>query len=311
MSWLYKTPVASFDEMTNISKDTRQKLKETAFIEKLIYTKDFSSSEAGTKKYVFKSNDGSVIETVKIRSGDKITICVSSQVGCPIKCSFCATGKVGFKRNLDAGEILSQIMYFVRNKKPPLTNIVFMGMGEPLLNYKNLMKSIHIINSPEGMNFGIRRITISTCGLPKEIRKLAKENLEFNLSISLNAPNDTIRDSIMPINRQYPIAELLKAVRYYIQNTNRRVTFEYVMIRGVNDSIKDAKELSNLLPGILCHVNLIPYNEVEGSNLKGSNWDRIVLFNQILAHSGVNVTIRKSRGKDIKAACGQLAAIEI
>ncbi|MFA5104184.1 MAG: 23S rRNA (adenine(2503)-C(2))-methyltransferase RlmN [Candidatus Margulisiibacteriota bacterium] len=307
-SWLYKTPVMSIDEMTNISLEERKKLKEKASVTGLIAEGRASSSEKGTSKYLFKTADGLFTEAVKIGSGAKATICVSSQIGCGLGCAFCATGSMGPGRNLSVDEILAQVVYFMSKGKDSVGNIVFMGMGEPLLNYSNVIRAVKIMNSPEGMGIGIRRITISTCGLPDKIRKLAGEGLDFNIAVSLNAPDDKKRSRLMPINDTYHIREVLKAVDYYIQSTNRRVTFEYVMIKGVNDSIKDAKDLLELLKDRLCHVNLIPFNRFKGSDFEPTTRQRAELFVQILAHGGVNATIRKSRGSDISAACGQLTA---
>lgn len=297
--------------MTDIPAGLREKLKKTADIAPLALKEKIRSSDRGVAKYLFLTKEGFGIETVKIKDKNKdkerTTLCVSSQAGCPFRCTFCATGLGGFKRDLSAGEILYQVLFFINEEKENITNIVFMGMGEPLLNYNNVMKAIKTLNSKDAMNFGIRRITISTCGLPGQIRKLAREGLEVNLSVSLNAPNDTVRSKIMPVNRKFPIAELMSALKYYCQMTRRRVTFEYVLIKGVNDSIKDAKELSALLEGTLSHVNLIPFNRVKGPAFEGSTKERIKLFREMLANKGVNATIRNSRGSDIRAACGQLA----
>jgi len=216
MAWLYKKGATSFDQMTDIAKPFRQKLEEVSYIGHLLVEKQQRSPKDGTKKVLFRTRDGYFIETVAIIGKDGTTLCVSSQAGCPMKCTYCATGQMGFKRNLGSDEILSQVLYFI---KAGITNIVFMGMGEPLLNYSEVMNAIRLLNSKDGMNFGIRRITISTCGLPKEIRKLGAEGLELNLSVSLNAPNDAARDKLMPINLKYPISEIMKAVDYFFQNT--------------------------------------------------------------------------------------------
>lgn len=307
-SWLYKTPVMSIDKMTNLSLAEREKLKEKACVTGLTAEGRQASSEKGTAKYLFRTADNLFTETVKIGSGTKATICVSSQLGCGLGCAFCATGALGPGRNLSVDEILAQVAYFMSEGKDSIGNIVFMGMGEPLLNYSNVIKAIKIMNSPEGMGIGIRRITISTCGIPDKIRKLSGEGLDFNIAVSLNAPDDKKRSALMPINDTYHIKEVLNSVDNYIQRTNRRVTFEYVMIKGVNDSIKDAKDLLDLLKGRLCHVNLIPFNKFKGSDFAPTTKQRADLFAQILAHGGVNATIRKSRGSDISAACGQLTA---
>ncbi len=296
--------------MTDLSKRDREELEKTVVIDPLFPIKTYRSKERGVEKYLFKTTDGHTIEAVKIKSYDRITVCVSSQAGCPLKCSFCATGAGEFKRDLTAGEILSQLLHIVGEGEHPVTNIVFMGMGEPFLNYKQVMKAIGIINSKDEIGMGARRITVSTCGLPDKIRLFAKEETEVNLSVSLNAANDKTRSRIMKINNKFPIEDVLSAVRYYLQKTNRRVTFEYVMILGVNDTIKDAKELSLLLQDMLCHVNLIPFNPYEGSTDQPSTKERLELFRQILVRSGVNATIRKSKGSDIAGACGQLGRVQ-
>ena len=293
--------------MTDLSKEAREELSNTALINELTLAKKVSSHDKGAEKYLFTLYDGVNIETVKINEAGRTTICVSTQAGCPLKCSFCATGMSGFKRDLSAGEILAQILYFIGEEKTVISNIVFMGMGEPLLNYANLMKAVRVINAPWGIGLGARKMTISTCGLPKQIRKLGTEGIEFNLSISLNAPNDTVRNKIMPVNRKFPLREVMNAVENYITATRRRVTFEYVLLNGINDTIKDAKELSLLLEGKLCHVNLIPYNSTGPNALKTSSRERITLFTQLLEQKGISTTVRKSKGSDIKAACGQLA----
>lgn len=307
-SWLYKTPVMSIDEMTNISLEERRLLKEKSVVTGLAAEGKSRSSEKGTSKYLFKTADGHFVEAVRIGSGGKATICVSSQLGCGLGCSFCATGSLGPGRNLQVDEILAQVAYFMSGGRENVGNIVFMGMGEPMLNYANVIKAIKIMNSPEGMGIGIRRITISTCGIPDKIRKLAGEGIDVNLAISLNAPDDRKRSLLMPINDTYHIKEVLKAADYYVQRTNRRVTFEYVMIKEVNDSIKDARDLLELMSGRLCHINLIPFNRFKGSSFEPTTRQRAELFVQILAHGGVNATIRKSKGSDISAACGQLTA---
>ncbi len=306
LSWIYKKGATGFEEMTDLSKPARALLSEKAEVLAALPKMTERSRERGTVKTVFKAPDGAMFEAVKIKSSERTTICVSSQAGCAMKCKFCATGKGGYGRNLSTGEILEQALHFSR--KEEVSNIVFMGMGEPFLNYTAVMKALRIINSKDGMGMGARRLTVSTCGLPEYIRKFAAEEIEVNLSVSLNAPNDAARNKIMPINRKYPVYEVLKAVKYYIQRTNRRVTFEYVLIKGLNDTIKDAKELASLLSGMLCHVNLIPFNIVPGTGFEPSSEERMTLFQQLLVRSGVNATIRKSKGSDIKAACGQLVS---
>lgn len=291
--------------MRNLPQELRGRLKNLAEISALTFEKKLGSRDRSASKYLFKTYDGFGIETVELIAPHTTTLCISSQIGCPLKCTFCATGSRGFRRNLKVSEILAQYLFFKKN----ITNIVFMGMGEPLLNYSNVMKAVRILNSPDCVNFGARRMTISTCGIPDKIRKLGSEGLEFNLSISLNSPNNRTRSILMPINRKYNIEELLKATNNYIQRTSRRVTFEYILIKGVNDTIKDAKELAALLRDLLCHVNLIPFNPIKQCKFVPSSFERILFFRQILAQNGINATIRKSKGADISAACGQLMPV--
>jgi len=300
--WIYKKGAPSFDEMTNLSKDLREKLKAVSKVGKLGSVKRSVASGGGVVKYLFQLADGYKIESVKI--GD--TICVSTQAGCPMGCVFCATGGSGYKRNLSPSEIADQVIQ-IKKEIEGSPNIVFMGMGEPLLNYDNLMKAVRLINSPNCMNIGARRITISTCGLPSQIRKLANEKVQLNLSVSLNAANDALRSFLMPVNKKHPLLSVIASIDHYISRTNRRVSFEYVMIMGVNDSIKDAKDLSLMLKDMLCHVNLIPFNAHESSDLMPSSPQRLQFFRNMLVRSGTNATIRKSAGGDINAACGQLA----
>ena len=264
-------------------------------------------SADGTEKYLFVLDDHETIETVLIPDGSRNTVCVSSQVGCAMNCSFCATGEGGYVRSLSAAEIVSQALGVQRrlNKKnESITNIVFMGMGEPFANYEEVMKAIHLMNYPDGLNLGMRRITISTCGLVPQIKRFAEENIQVNLAISLHAPNNAKRSQTMPINRKYPVEDLMDACFYYVEQTGRRISFEYALIDEFNDSIQDASELKNLLQGLLCHVNLIPVNPV--NHLTRSNPQVIQEFAKILEESHISVTIRKERGTDIEAACGQL-----
>ncbi|MEK7376850.1 MAG: 23S rRNA (adenine(2503)-C(2))-methyltransferase RlmN [Candidatus Margulisiibacteriota bacterium] len=310
--WIYKKNAASFDEMTNLSKGLREKLKAVSQIGKLeLDKKSVSGGRSASRgartnghavKYLFKLSDGSRVESVKI--GD--TICVSTQVGCPMGCKFCATAGMGFKRNLTSSEMLDQVIQ-IKKEIEGSPNVVFMGMGEPLLNYENLMSAVWIMNSPECMNIGARRITVSTCGLPAEIRKLANEKIQINLSVSLNAPNDSLRTVLMPVNRKHSLESLMASVDQYISRTNRRVSFEYIMIMGVNDTIKDSKDLSGMLKDMLCHVNLISFNPHDDSDYMPSSAERMQFFRNMLVRSGTNATIRKSAGGDINAACGQLA----
>lgn len=275
-----------------------------------ISAKTFVSEDKNTIRALLILKDGFKIETVLMRHKDKRnTICVSSQVGCPLNCSFCATAKIGFKRNLEDWEIVEQVLFFVRylkKIKERVTNIVFMGMGEPFLNYQNVMGAIKILNDKEGLNLGARHFSISTVGITEGIEKLAKEKLQVNLAISLHAPDDKLRFKLMPINKKYPIEEILNAVDDYIDNTRRRVMFEYIMINDLNDSEKHAKSLAKLMKKPLYFVNLISYNPT--GIFKPSFSSRIREFKEILEKEGVIVTQRYRFGKDIKGACGQLAA---
>jgi len=235
------------------------------------------------------------------------TICVSSQAGCPLGCIFCSTGKLGFKRNLDFSEIISQVLFFARHlrqKGQRITNIVFMGMGEPFLNYGQVMQSLKVLNDSKGLNIGARHISVSTAGIPDKIREFAREKAQVNLAVSLNAPNDALRSRIMPINLSHPVAGLIKSVKYYISITNRRVMFEYVMLNGLNDSVEDAEELARLLKGLLCFLNLIPYNG--DPPLEASPPQSISAFKKVLEKNSITVTRRHRFGRDIDSACGQL-----
>jgi len=307
LDWIYKKNKMSLDEMQNIPKELRDKLIEHFDFSNFIISNKSVSQRDKTTKYLYSLSDGLQIETVKIYAKDRITLCLSSQAGCPYNCSFCATGKMGLKRDLEVHEILGQIISSL-DEKEKLTNIVFMGMGEPFANYDNVLKSIKIINSADAMNFGARRITISTCGLADKIEEFAKEGLEVNLAISLNAADNKTRSSLMPINNKFNISRVIAAVNEYIRVTNRRVTFEYVMLEGINDDINSAVRLATILNGLLCSVNLIVYNQTLGEYIP-SDKKTVVEFQNILTIKGINSTIRKSAGSDIAAACGQLAVI--
>jgi 23S rRNA (adenine2503-C2)-methyltransferase len=260
-----------------------------------------------------------VIETVMMRYPERATICVSTQAGCAMGCVFCATGKMGLLRNVSAGEILEQVLYYeryLRNARAAgdprvdhLTNLVFMGMGEPFANYDRWFAAVERLHDPAGFNLGARNMTVSTVGLVPGIRRLAAERLPINLAVSLHAPNDELRSALMPVNRRYPIAALLDAVRDYIAATNRRVSFEYVLLQGQNDTLEAAAELATLVAGMLCHVNLIPWNPVPGTPLERSHRRRVNAFQEVLLQQGIACTVRVERGVEIAAACGQLAAL--
>ena len=308
--WIYNKGISDFEEMTDISKTLRSKLNEIAFIGEIKKVKSIKSEDQSTEKFLFELEDKEKIESVLIREKDRITICISTQVGCPLNCTFCATGKMGFKRNLNSGEIVDQIIqikkYLKRDEK--ITHIVIMGMGEPLLNYENTLKVIKIIHSELGLGFAARKITLSTSGIIPRIYQLAEEGLKIKLAISLNAPNDKIRNILMPINKKYPIKELLKSAKFYAQKTDQRMTFEYVLIKDINDSKKDALELAKSVQGIPCKINLIAYNKVSGLPFEKPDEKKVIEFRDILYPRCPAVTIRKSKGEDIQAACGQLRA---
>ena len=304
-NWIYTKSVSDINEMTDLAKDFREKLKTIAVVtETKIKTKQVSSD--GTIKYLIEYPDGECVETVLMRFDNRanLTACVSSQVGCAVNCAFCATGKRGFIRNLTYKEIIEQVLTIQRDTGLKITNIVFMGQGEPLLNLENVLKALDIFNKE--FQIGARRITISTSGIIPKIEDLAKAELQSTLAISLHAPNHLLRAELMPIEKKYPISELKTALLKYIEKTGRRITIEYIMIKGFNDTLECAKELAVYLRELKCNINLIPYNSVDETKFKKSSSDDIMKFKYILEHSGKKVTIRLERGADIDAACGQL-----
>lgn len=304
-SWLYREKVKEFDEMTNLSLELREKLKAEYDICNFKIIRKQESSD-GTKKYLFDVLDGNAIETVLMQYHHGKTICVSSQIGCKMGCKFCASTGIPFVRNLSAGEIVEQVIAVEQDILDNISNIVFMGIGEPLDNYENVMKAIKIINNPKGLNIGARHISISTSGIVPKIYDLANENMQCTLSISLHATNNKKRSEMMPVNNAYPIEELIKACKDYIKKTNKRISFEYALAKDNNDNLDDAKELVKLLHGMLCHVNLIPINKIEnGAYTKSSN-ENIMKFRDYLNDHGIVATIRRELGSDIDAACGQL-----
>ena len=304
-SWIYKENVTSFDEMTNLSQALREKLKEQFDLHTFkIITKQVSKD--GTKKYLFDILDNNAIESVLMEYKYGKTICVSSQVGCKMGCKFCASTGVKFARSLEAGEIVEQLLAIERDEKIHISNLVFMGIGEPLDNYDNVMKAIRILNNPKGINMGARHISISTSGLVPNIYKLADENIQCTLSISLHSSSNEKRSKMMPVNNLYNIQELMKACKYYIEKTNRRISFEYALAKDNNDNIQDAKELAELLKGMLCHVNLIPINKIEDGKFTKSSNENIMKFRDYLNSKGIVATVRRELGSDIDAACGQL-----
>ncbi len=303
--WLYEARVSNFDDMTNLSLELREKLKQAYEIKEFKILKKQVASD-GTKKYLFDVLDGNAIETVLMEYHHGFSICVSSQIGCKMGCKFCASTGIPFARNLITGEIIEQIMAVERDAGVRISNIVFMGIGEPLDNYDNVVKAIRIINHPKGLNIGARHISISTSGLVPKIYQLAEENIQCTLSISLHATTDEQRSKMMPVNNRYNIEELLQACKDYIEKTHRRISFEYALAKENNDNLEDAKRLVKLLKGMLCHVNLIPINKIEnGAYTKSSN-ENIMKFRDYLNDHGIVATIRRELGSDIDAACGQL-----
>ena len=305
-NWIYSKSVSSIDDMTNLSKDFRENLKKVATItESKIKTKQTSSD--GTLKYLIEYPDGECVETVLMRFDNRanLTACVSSQVGCAVNCSFCATGKRGFIRNLTYQEIIEQVLTIQRDTGLKVTNIVFMGQGEPLLNLNNVLKAIEIFNND--FQIGARRITISTSGIVPQINKLAEYELQSTLAISLHAPNHKLRKTIMPIENKYPLDELKKSLLKYVEKTGRRITIEYILIKDFNSDINSAKELAEFLKEIKCNINLIPYNDVTNTGYTKPSNNEIMKFKYLLEHSGKKVTVRLERGADIDAACGQLS----
>ena len=304
-NWIYFKSVSTIDEMTNLSKDFREELKKIAKVTETKIKKKQVSKD-GTIKYLVEYPDGECVETVLMRFDNRanLTACVSSQVGCAVNCSFCATGKGGFKRNLTYQEIIEQVLTIQRDTGLKVTNIVFMGQGEPLLNLDNVLKALEIFN--EDFQIGARRITISTSGIIPGIDNLANMNLQSTLAISLHAPNHDLRKEIMPIENRYNINDLKKALKNYIDKTGRRITIEYILIHGFNDAPHVAKELAYFLKDLKCNINLIPYNSVIENDFKKPSNNDIMKFKYLLEHSGKKVTVRLERGADIDAACGQL-----
>lgn len=308
-SWVQQKCVESLSEMTNVSKQLRQKLQDDGYYISQLKVKQKLVDPDGTIKYQFALSDGELIETVVLNDEERITLCISCQVGCKMDCLFCATGKLGFKRNLNAGEIVDQIIQ-VEKQLGKINNIVYMGMGEPFDNYDEVLRSVKILNDVKGKNIGARHITLSTCGIVPGIQELTKEDIQVRLAISLHADNDELRNKIMKINNRYPIKELLSAVREYQKQTKRRVTFEYVMIKGVNDTPAQAQRLAKLLRGIKCNINLIEYNQYGESDFLPSDRQSIKAFRFLLDDAGFEVNMRFKRGQSIKAACGQLGLLE-
>ena len=302
-SWLYKG-ADNFSDMKNIPIALRERLDTEYFIEKLTVEKKLVSKIDGTTKFLFATRDGEHVESVLMHYEHGDSACISTQVGCKMGCSFCASSRLGFARNLTSGEMISQIDMISRECGCRVSNVVLMGIGEPLDNYDNVIKFLKLLNAPEGFNIGYRHISLSTCGLCGKIYDLAEEKMPLTLSISLHAPFDDMRSEMMPVNKKYDIKTLIKACRDYIAVTGRRISFEYALIGGVNDTAACAEKLSSLLKGMLCHVNLIPVNTVKESGYVGSTNQKE--FIAVLEKRGINVTVRRKMGADIEAACGQL-----
>lgn len=306
-TWIYRG-IDSFDEMTNVSKSLREKLKENYAVGGVKIAEKYVSHIDETRRYLLELDDGNYIESVLMKYHHGYTICISSQVGCAMGCAFCASTRGGKKRNLSAGEIIGQVTEVQKDLGERISNIVMMGIGEPLDNYDEVIKFLETVNHPLGLNIGHRHISLSTCGLVPKIRELAEKKLQITLSVSLHAAENEKRSGIMPVNKKYNIEQLLEACRYYIKMTNRRISFEYTLIKGVNDTVEEAEKLLSLLGGMLCHVNLIPVNPVKETGFRQSSRRSAEQFQNVLTDGGISATIRREMGADISAACGQLRA---
>ncbi len=324
--WVYKKLATSFEEMTDLPQSLRQKLASVASLSGMVPLWGKVSADGQTRKVLFKLDDGRTIESSLMlyekvgSSRERRTVCISTQVGCPAGCLFCATGQQGFERNLRPGEIIGQVLYFMRlvsaeqlggetttdPARRPVTNVVFMGMGEPLSNYEAVWQSVVTLNSKQGLGLGIRQITVSTVGLVPQIKRLAGESIHVELAISLHAANDALRNKLIPMNKKYPLSQLMPACRDYFQKTGRRPTFEYALFQGVNDSVSHARELANLLKGMNCQVNLIAGNPTKCKEFTPSPRKKVLEFQGQLKDSGVSSTVRVAKGVDIEAGCGQL-----
>ncbi|MDM8530534.1 23S rRNA (adenine(2503)-C(2))-methyltransferase RlmN [Anaerolineales bacterium HSG25] len=308
-TWLYQNYADSASVMTNLPKSLRQKLAQNYLFEVVTPHVVVDSTDGFTRKSLFKLTDGREIEAVLMRYEKRQTLCISTQIGCAMGCPFCATGQMGFMRNLTAGEIVAQVLHYARQlsqEKRHVTNIVFMGMGEPLANYAQTWQAIRRLNDSSGFNLGARHMTVSTVGLVPAIRRMSKEPEQIGLAVSLHAPTDELRDTLIPINKRYPIAMLMDALRDYIATTKRRITFEYALMDNLNDSDEQADQLADLVKDMLCHINLIPLNPTPDSPWSGSPDERVYKFRDRLQTAGVPTTVRVRRGIDIAAGCGQL-----
>ena len=305
-SWLHEKGVDSFDEMTNLSKDLREKLNQNYFIPSVEIEDKYVSKIDSTVKYLFRLYDGEYVEAVIMKYKYGYTICISSQVGCKMGCKFCASTLAGFKRNLLPAEMESQLHTAQKDLNIRISHIVLMGIGEPLDNYDNVIKFIRTVNNEKGLNISMRDITLSTCGVVPKMYDLANENIPITLTLSLHAPNDKLRSSMMPVNDKWGVDEAINACKNYAEVTGRRVSFEYTLINGVNDTTECAHELADKLKGMLCHVNLIPANPVKENSFKKPDRNKIIRFKDLLIKKGVNATVRRTLGADIDASCGQL-----
>lgn len=308
--WLYRKRVKSFDEMTNLSKNQIALLKDNFEIKELLLKEKYLSKD-GTVKFLFELNDGNLIESVLMKHPYGYSVCITSEVGCKMGCIFCASGELGFIRQLTLAEMVLQVVQvdnYLKEKDEHLSNIVVMGIGEPFDNYETLIKFLYVVNYPKGLEIGARHITVSTSGIVPKIKEFAEVDLQINLAVSLHAPNDELRSQMMKINKTYPLAELMEAIRYYLSKTNRRITFEYILIKGLNDSLMHAKELAKLLKGINCYVNLIPYNKVWTKSLDTTDHTSAEEFLTYLVSKDITTTLRIEKGNDVNAACGQLRA---
>lgn len=305
IEWLYRHKITSFDEISNMKQTAIDFLKTDFSIDSLVCVTQQKSKD-GTQKFLFQLRDGNLIETVLMHQEYGYSVCVTTEVGCNMNCCFCASGMKKKLRNLETSEIVQQVLMVSRLAQVRVSHVVIMGIGEPFDNYDNVIRFMKIINHPLGLEIGARHITVSTCGLVPRIKEYADFDLQVNLAISLHAPNNQLRNQLMPINTAYPIEELISAIRYYIQKTNRRVTIEYILLKGINDTIECADELATLLHGLNVYVNLIPYNEVVGKPYERSRKEDMVAFFDWLKKRRINVQLRKEQGSDIDAACGQL-----
>lgn len=303
--WLFRG-VTSFEDMTDQPKALRERLAERFYITCPVAVRKQESKKDGTIKYLWRLGDGNCVETVLMRYHHGNTVCISSEVGCAMGCAFCASTKGGLVRRLLPSEMLDQVLFTSLDSGLAISNIVLMGIGEPLDNYDTVLRFLHLVNDPKGLNIGMRHISLSTCGLVPKIDRLAEENLQLTLSISLHGPDNVVRSSIMPVNKVYPIETLISACRRYFDKTGRRISFEYAMIRGVNDTPQSAEKLLKLLKGLPAHINLIPLNHVEESPLEPSRPEDVARFQKILNDGGITATVRRTLGSDIDASCGQL-----